>query len=98
MWARVSTYRGQPEAIDEDFEYVRDNILPKARQMPGFRGVLGLGDRATGRTMSITLWDSEQDMRASEADADRLRGESTDHTGGTTVGVERFEVMVDERS
>jgi heme-degrading monooxygenase HmoA len=96
MWARVSTYEGPPENIDEDLRYSEEEILPQARQLTGFRGVYALADRQTGRTMSMTLWDSEEDMRASETEADRLRQDGTDHAGGKIVSVERFEVTYQE--
>jgi predicted ester cyclase/heme-degrading monooxygenase HmoA len=96
MWARVSTYEEPPDRLDDSQRYVRETVLPEARQMQGFRGVYGLADRDTGRTMSITLWDSQDAMRASEADADRLRQEATGVVGGAILDVERFEVAVHE--
>lgn len=96
MWARVSTYEGPPENIDEDVRYSEEELLPQVRQLAGFGGVYTLADRQTGRTMSITLWDSEEDMRASETEADRLRQDSTEHAGGTILSVERFEVTYQE--
>lgn len=94
MWARVSEYDGSPETIDQTTAYVNENILPKLRGVPGYRGVYALADRESGRSLSITLWDSEEAMRASESDADRLRQDSTEQADGTVVGVERFEVML----
>jgi heme-degrading monooxygenase HmoA len=96
MWARVSTYEGPPENIDEDLRYSEETILPQVRQLAGFDGVYSLADRQTGRTMSITFWDSEADMWASETDADRLREDGTAHVGGTILSVERFEVTYQE--
>jgi heme-degrading monooxygenase HmoA len=96
MWARVSTYQGPPENIDEDLRYSKEALLPQARKLAGFGGVYALADRETGRTMSITLWDSEADMWASETEADRLRQDGTEHVGGTIVSVERFEVTHQE--
>ncbi|HEX9887889.1 MAG TPA: hypothetical protein VGA69_00300 [Nitriliruptorales bacterium] len=96
MWARISTYEGAPEAIDPSTAYVRESILPKVRGIPGYRGIYAVADRTSGRTMSITLWDSEEALRASEADADRLRNESTEQADGSVVSVERFEVTLSE--
>lgn len=95
MWARVSTYEGPPENIDEDLRYTEE-LLPQVRQIAGFGGVYTLADRQTGRTMSITLWHSEEDMRASETEADRIRQDSTERAGGTILSVERFEVTYQE--
>jgi heme-degrading monooxygenase HmoA len=46
--------------------------------------------------MSITLWESEEAMRASESAADELREEGAGHSGGTILSVERFEVTFQE--
>jgi len=41
--------------------------LPVTRQQPGYRGYLSLTDRTTGRVISITLWETEADVNASES-------------------------------
>jgi heme-degrading monooxygenase HmoA len=96
MWARVSTYEGSPDVIDEATTYDTEKIMPQVRQLDGFRGIYALADRGTGRTMSITLWADEGALRDSEREADRLRQDSTDHAEGRIVSVERFEVSFHE--
>ena len=60
----------------------RGGILPRAKQMEGFKGMIALGDRQSGKTLGITFWESEVAMRASEEAANRLRGESAEASGG----------------
>ena len=50
--------------------------------MDGFKGMIALGDRQSGKTLGITFWESEEAMRASEEEANRLREESAE-AGGT---------------
>ena len=95
MFARVSTFQGPPEAAEDGIRAVREQVLPAARNMPGFRGLLALIDRSTGKSLGVTLWATEEDMRASEAAADRLRSSSAQSGGGQVVSVERYEVAVD---
>ena len=92
MHARVSIFEGSPDEIDEGLRQAREQVLPQARQMDGFKGIIALGDRQSGKTLGITLWESEEDMRASEEAANRLREESAEAGGGTVAGVERYEV------
>ena len=92
MHARVSIFEGAPDEIDEALRQAREQVLPQARQMDGFKGIIALGDRQSGKTLGITLWESEEDMRASEEAANRLREESAEAGGGTVAGVERYEV------
>jgi heme-degrading monooxygenase HmoA len=94
MFARVSTYQGSPQQIDEGLDHARQNILPRVRAVDGFEGVYYLVDRQSGRALSITLWESEETMRASEEEANRLRGESAEAAGATVEGVERYEVAI----
>ena len=94
MHARVSTFQGSadPEQIEQGLRHARENILPQARQMDGFKGVIGLLDRQSGKSLTVTLWESEGAMRASEQEADRLRQESAEAASETVEGVERYEV------
>jgi hypothetical protein len=39
VFARVSTYRGDPAQIDQGLDYARENILPRVQQVDGFEEV-----------------------------------------------------------
>ncbi len=98
MFARVSRLRGNTDRTDESISYLQERILPQARQLPGFSGVLSMVDRSSGSSMTVTFWKTEEEMRATEAAANDLRGEAASATEGEIVGVERYEVIVDERT
>jgi quinol monooxygenase YgiN len=89
MYARSTTFRGDPDAVDDGIAYTRDKVLPAVQQMDGCVGLSMLVDRHTGRSIVTTSWDDAEAMHRS-ADAMRpirdmavraVRG--TD--GGTTV-------------
>src|SRR5215204_940725 len=92
VYARVSTLEGPPELMDEGLRQAREVVLPQGRLMDGFKGMIALGDRHSGKTLGITFWESEEAMRASEEAANRLREESAEAGGDTIVSVERYEV------
>ena len=94
MYARVSTYRGSAEQIDQGIRQIRENILPRVQKLDGYRGVYFLVDRQSGKSMTVTLWESERAMRASEEAANQLRSDSAEATGATVEGVERYEVAL----
>jgi heme-degrading monooxygenase HmoA len=98
MFARVSILEGDPARADEAVAYIREEIVPQARQLEGSRGILSLVDRATGSGTTITFWDSEEALRASEETADRMRGDAAAATESAIAAVERYEVVIDERS
>jgi hypothetical protein len=94
MHARVSTYRGRSEQIDEGIRRVREDLLPRVQELDGYRGVYLLVDRRSGKSMTVTLWGGEQAMRDSEEAASRLRGDHAEVTGATVGEVERYEVAL----
>jgi heme-degrading monooxygenase HmoA len=94
MFARVSNYQGPPNQVDEGIRTAREQILPRAAELDGYKGAYFLVDRQSGRSVSITLWESEEAMRASEEAANQLRSESAQASGGEIVSVERYEVAI----
>jgi heme-degrading monooxygenase HmoA len=97
MYARLSTLEGPPDQIDEGFRYIREQILPNAFQEDeGFKGALALADRQSGKTLTLTFWESEETMHATEEEANRIRSELAQAGGETIAAVESYEVGVFE--
>jgi heme-degrading monooxygenase HmoA len=95
--ARVSTIQGSTDQIDEGIDRIRDTTLPAVKEIDGFKGILSLVDRQTGKGLTVTLWESEEALRASEEEANRLRREAADRLGSTgEPSVERYEVALYE--
>ena len=93
MYARMSIFEGPPDKLDEGVRHAREVILPQAKEIdPGFKGIIALTDRQSGKMLGITFWESEEALRASEEAANRMREESAEAGGGTVAGVERYEV------
>lgn len=94
--ARVSSLEGSPGGIDEGIAFINEQIRPEAADLTGWRGILTLADRQTGKAKTITFWDSPEALRASEARADELRGQAADAMGDTISSVNRYEVALHE--
>ena len=94
--ARVSNLEGPPDKIDEGTRFAQEEILPQARQLDGYKGVVSLVDRERGRTKLITLWESPEKLRASEEQASQLRERAAEGAASRIVGVERYEVAIAE--
>ena len=94
MYARVNRFQDRPENPDEAERFAEEKIVPQLRTVPGFRGLLSLVDRATGGSLAITLWESEEAMQTSEAAATHLRGEIRDVSGSEIRSVDRYEVAL----
>ena len=95
MFARVSTILGKPEHIEEGIRNYQEQMIPAAKKMTGFKQALFMVDRKTGKMLSITFWDTENNLRASTAAADKLRAQGVQHSGTVQPPVvEIFEVAV----
>jgi hypothetical protein len=90
--ARISTFAGDPSRIEESLRHAVQDILPDARSIDGWKGIVMLVDRLTGSERTITLWESREALEASEAPADQLRARAAEEAGQRIVSVERFEV------
>jgi heme-degrading monooxygenase HmoA len=65
--ARVVSMEVLPMNVAEAVRIYRDSVVPAAKEEQGFRGALLLTDHYTGEGVSISIWESEDDMHASEA-------------------------------
>ena len=92
--ARVSTLEGDPAKMDDATKDAKQEILPRLRELPGYKGAMAMVDRNTGRTLLIALWESAETMRASEEKGEKFREESADVERGRVLSVERYEVML----
>jgi len=75
MFARVTMTEGSPAGIDEAVRFMRETLLPEARNMKGFKDSYLLVDRKTGKQMGIALRETEADLNASAEAAKRLRAQ-----------------------
>ena len=66
MHARVVSMEVLPMNVGEVVRIYRDSVVPAAKEERGFKGALLLTDPYTGEGVSISLWESEDDMHASE--------------------------------
>jgi heme-degrading monooxygenase HmoA len=81
------------ENLDERIRYIREHELPVGRQMAGFKGIIRLVDRERNKTIGITLWESEEAMRAN-----KLPSEIGEAPDGIILreSIEKYEVTLYE--
>ena len=96
MHARMSILEGPPDRMDEGLRHAREQVLPLLHQQDGFKGLVALGDRQSGKLVAIAFWESEQAMQASEDVGNRTRSETAEAMGDTVADVERYEVGIFE--
>ena len=62
MHGRVVSVQVEPAKLGEAVELYRDSVVPAAKDQDGFRGAVLLTDPESGNAISVTLWDSEEDL------------------------------------
>jgi heme-degrading monooxygenase HmoA len=97
MYARSTTLHGNPDAVDQEIAYVRDEVMPLVQGMDGCIGLSMLVDRDSGRCIVTTAWASEEAMRASEAGVRDSRARAGEISGGGTPEVARWEIAIMHR-
>ena len=91
MHARVSSYEGDVDSLVEGFRRQTDLV----RQLVGLARAFLLVDRAGGRAVTVTLWDSQEALGASASRAAHLRDEASETAGATIGSVDSYEVALD---
>jgi heme-degrading monooxygenase HmoA len=87
-------FQGDPAHIDDGINYIRESVLPSSSPDEGLEGFYHLVDRQSGKAISITLWENEEAMRASEEEANQLRAQIAEAANATIENVETYEVSV----
>jgi len=64
MYARLTITQTALDKTDQAIEIWRDKVGTALKQQKGFKGAYLIGDHKTGKGMSITLWETEADVEA----------------------------------
>jgi heme-degrading monooxygenase HmoA len=66
MFARLTIVQIKPDDVDKVIKLYGDAVVPAAKSQKGFKGISLLTDRKTGKGISISMWESEQDAIAND--------------------------------
>jgi len=95
VFVRMTLTEGVPD-LDAAVAHLRDEVLPTIKDFQGFRGITASGDRKAGVIGILTLWDSEAELKASDAAASQVRENAIKAIGGRLVDVQVYEQVVQE--
>ena len=94
MFARVITARAGAEGLGHAIRLARQQ-LPGARQQPGFQGFYLLTDAEAGKLITISLWQTREQMEAvGRGTAAGIHDQAATATGLTGVSLETYEVAM----
>jgi len=96
MYARMSRFAGlPPERIEATIREFEEGQLKVLAEQPGYKGVMIGIDRAEGKSVAITFWESSENLRASDRIADKARQEALDAVKPSRAPiVDRYEVVM----
>jgi len=93
MFARVNSVQTATDKLAGLVKFSEER-LPAAHETPGFKGFYLLADRQSGKLVSISLWDSDDDLRQFEARGGQARKEATSELGIAPTPVDLYEVVL----
>jgi heme-degrading monooxygenase HmoA len=91
MYARVSTFMGKPENISQAIKPLKEAFITKEK---GWKGGYALVNRQTGKMLTMTLWETKEDMEATVQVANQIRGQAARLAGAAPPTVEVYEVAL----
>jgi heme-degrading monooxygenase HmoA len=100
MYARMSRFAGlPPERIEETIREFQEGQLQALSQQPGYKGVLIGIDRAEGKSVAITFWESAENLRSTDRLADQARRQALESAKPSREPiVDRYEVVMQEEA
>lgn len=90
MYARVSTYTGDPDKLIEGFQGATEGL----KQLPGQAGAYFCVDRENGTALTMTLWETQQALEASVEGANQLRTQAVQTADAEVESVTQYEVAI----
>jgi quinol monooxygenase YgiN len=93
MYARSTTVRGKPEAMDDGIAFVRDKVMPTIDPMEGCVGLSMLCDRESGRSIVTTAWADADALHRSAEGVMALRAKAAEIMQGDAE-VQEWEIAV----
>jgi hypothetical protein len=88
-WARVA-----PENVDTLLDAYRGSLLSRLQELPGFCSLSLVVDRAQGRTVSVTSFDSRDSLERSRTPARLMREEFAHAVAARIHDVAEMDVVV----
>jgi hypothetical protein len=103
VFARIATFESTDPAADEKLmDQATEIVEPIIQSMKGIQGHMELVDRNSGKSLSISYFDTEENAIAAESIFDeempKALGDLMQQFSGRRTGVDRYEVLVDERT
>jgi hypothetical protein len=92
MFARVTQLAARPERLQPGYRAIEEHLIPALRMQAGYSGGLLLANPESGKMLSVSLWETEQEMRATDEASHWFRAFGAEAVEGSVTDVETYEV------
>lgn len=97
MYARSTTIMANLDRIDDGIALVDNELMSMMTHIRGCMGLSMLVDRASGRCIATSSWESEDAMRASNEQLQPVRQRLLDTLGADDLEVQEWEIAIFHR-
>jgi heme-degrading monooxygenase HmoA len=94
VFARVSHFDVRSERIQKGYRSIVEHVLPALEMQKGYSGALLLANSQQGKMLAVSLWESEQEMHATDEASQWFRLFGAEAAEGKVTDVETYEVYV----
>ena len=92
MFARVSNFDVRSKRIQQGYRAVVEHVVPALQMQNGYSGGLLLANPQRGKVLAVSLWESEQQMHATDEASHWFRTFGAEAVEGTVTDVATYEV------
>ena len=93
MEARMSTFAGPPERLDEFVQGIC-RVAREAEQLDGYEGAYVLVGGSSGKVITMTFWRSAEAERASADEFKKIRTQVAAESGQRIQSIETYTVWL----
>jgi quinol monooxygenase YgiN len=91
---RATWLKARPDQFDQALQFYKATVLPEIEQLDGFCSTSLMSDRATGRAVVSTTYDSQDAMERNRDQARSLRTALLRDLGADQLDVGEFELAI----
>jgi len=97
MNTRSVVFEMSPDKVDDAVGEFEDGVIPRFREISGYKGFTLLVNRENGKTLGISFWESEDGVNASGDLGAEARRALTATAGASAQSPQVWEVAVDDQ-
>ncbi|MDQ2959737.1 MAG: hypothetical protein M3R48_01605 [Candidatus Dormibacteraeota bacterium] len=91
-WVRITSLSGNPAKVDDGIAHYESQVIPAVSELAGFRAAVLFGNRATGNSMSVTVWTTKSDLDSTAEAGSAIRSAALAVMGAASPRIESYEV------